>query len=162
MYSSNSTLCIWTFRETILPKTSFGLRVLSLPAYVCLSVHLCVNHLLVYDNSRPVHARITNLGPNMWKTLPNIPIILFCGGIDLDHQGQIYFKNPNLPQCELVRSITHQPFKIGSQKFGQDVHNSAAKILIAFFFFFFFFFFGGGGVGGWGWGWLIWTLKSLI
>ena len=43
----------------------FGLRVLSLPAYVRLSVHLCVNHLLVRDNSKSVQARITKFGPKV-------------------------------------------------------------------------------------------------
>ena len=36
---------------------------------------------------------------------------MFCGLIDVDLQGQIQLESPNLPHLELVRTITHHPFK---------------------------------------------------
>ena len=43
-----------------LPEASFGLRVLSLPASVCPSVH---HQVCLCDNSSPIQARITKFGP---------------------------------------------------------------------------------------------------
>ena len=45
-----------------------------------------------------------------------VPIVLGGGGaIDLDLQGQILLNSQNLPHFELVHTITHYPFKLGSQ-----------------------------------------------
>ena len=76
-------------RFFFLPEASFGLRVLSLPASVCVCVCLFVCQSLVCprNNSGPVQAKITKLGPKMQKTL--VKILIFCGLIDLDLQGQI-------------------------------------------------------------------------
>ena len=66
-----------------LPEASFGLRVLSLPASVCvcvcLSVCPSVCHSLACprDNSGPVQDRITKFGPKMQKTLVKVPIVLW-------------------------------------------------------------------------------------
>ena len=70
-----------------LPEASFGLRVLSLPASVCVCLSVCQSRVCPRNNSGPVRAKITKLGPKMQKTLVKIPI--FCGLIDLDLQGQI-------------------------------------------------------------------------
>ena len=62
-------------------EASFGLRVLSLPASVCvcLSVCLSVCQSLVCprNNSGLVQAKITKLGPKMQKTLVKSPIVLW-------------------------------------------------------------------------------------
>ena len=48
----------------VLPEASFGLRVLSLPASVCLCVRQCVHQSRAcpQDNSSRVQARITKFG----------------------------------------------------------------------------------------------------
>ena len=79
----------WLF---FLPEASFGLRVLSLPASVCvsvcLSVRLCVNHLLVRALTRvPFKLGSPNLDQRCKR--PWLRSLLFCGLIDLDLQGQI-------------------------------------------------------------------------
>ena len=76
-----------------LPEASFGLRVLSLPASVCVCVclsvcpYVCQSLACPRDNSGPVQATIAKFGPKMQKTLVKVPIVL--GAIDLDLQGQI-------------------------------------------------------------------------
>ena len=68
------------------PVLAFGYcRCLRLCVSVCLSV--CQSRVCPRNNSGPVRAKITKLGPKMQKTLVKIPI--FCGLIDLDLQGQI-------------------------------------------------------------------------
>ena len=82
--------------NAFLPEASFGLRVLSLPASVCVSVRpsvrpsvrLCGNHLLV----RAITHHPFKLGsPNLDHRckIPWLRSLLFCGVIDLDLQGQI-------------------------------------------------------------------------
>ena len=69
-----------------LPEASFGLRVLSSPASVCVSV--CVNQLLV----RPITWDPFKLGlPNLDQRCksPWLRSLLFGGAIGLDFQGQI-------------------------------------------------------------------------
>ena len=81
-------------------------------ACVCMCVHVfvCVCHSLACprDNSGPVQARITKFGPKMQKTLVKVPIVL---GGQLTLTFKVKF---NLPHFELVRTITHCPFKLGS------------------------------------------------
>ena len=87
-------------------------------ACVCVSVSLCVNHLLV----RAITQVLFKLGsPNLdqrCKT-PRLRSLLFCGAINYDHQGQIWLKSPNLPHFELVRTITHYLFKLRSPNLDQ-------------------------------------------
>ena len=59
-----------------LPEASFGLRVLSSPASVCVSVCVCQSLACPRDNLRPVQARIAKFGPKMQKTLVKVPIVL--------------------------------------------------------------------------------------
>ena len=102
----------------LLPEASFGLRVLSSPASVCVSVCVCVNHLLV----RAITWDPFKLGsPNLDQRCkrPWLRSLLFWGAIDLDLQGQIYLQSQNLPHFELVRTITHHPFKLGSPNLDQ-------------------------------------------
>ena len=78
------TLIILSF----LPEANFGLRVLSSPASVCVSVCVCVNHLLV----RAITWDPFKLGsPNLDQRCkrPWLRSLLFWGAIDLDLQGQI-------------------------------------------------------------------------
>ena len=62
---------MWCF-DMFLPEASFGLRVLSLPVSVCVCQLLACPH----DNSSPVQARITKVGPDKQNTLVKIPIVL--------------------------------------------------------------------------------------
>ena len=73
-----------------LSEASFGLRVLSLPASVCVSVclYVCVNHEFVRAITlHPFKLESPNL-KRRCKT-PCLRSLLFCGVIDLDLQGQI-------------------------------------------------------------------------
>ena len=76
------------FMISFLPEASFGLRVLSLPASVCLCVCVCGNHLLVRAiTCHPFKLESPNLDQNS-KT-PWLKSLLFWGLIDLELQGQI-------------------------------------------------------------------------
>ena len=70
-----NNFCFYLQQNQFLPEASFGHRVLSLPACVC--VRVCVNQSLACprDNSGSVQARITNFGPKMPKTLVKVPIV---------------------------------------------------------------------------------------
>ena len=98
-----------------LPEASFGLRVLSLPASVCLCVRptvcVCGKHLLVCAiTHHPFKLGSPNLD-NMCKR-PWLRSLLFWGVIDLDLQGQIELQSQNLPHFELVHAITHHQLKL--------------------------------------------------
>ena len=70
------------------------------------------------NNSGPVRATITKCGPRMQKSLVKVPIV-WGGGIDHDLQGQIELKSQDLSHFELVRTITHYPFQLGSPNLDQ-------------------------------------------
>ena len=65
---------------SFLPEASFGLRVLSSPASVCVSMcvcqYVCQSLASPRDNSGPVQARIGKFGPKMQKTLVKVPLVL--------------------------------------------------------------------------------------
>ena len=95
------------------PRPGYFL-VLSLPVYcVCVSI-TCLD-------SGPVQARITKFGPKIQKK-PCLRSLLLCmcvcvgggGGVDHGLQGQIKLEIQNFPYFELVRTITHHLFKLGS------------------------------------------------
>ena len=92
----------------------YGHRVLSLPASVCPSV--CQLLACPRDNSRP---KLGSPNLNHRCKRPWLRSLLFCGVIDLYFQGQIYLRSQNLPHFELVRRITHLPFKIGPPNLDQ-------------------------------------------
>ena len=50
---------------------------------------------------------------------PWLRSLLFWCAINLDLEGQIWLKNPNLPHFELVRRITHHPLKLESPNLDQ-------------------------------------------
>ena len=108
------------FFVQFLPEASFGLRVLSLPASVCVYVCVrpCVNHELVHViTHHPLKLESPNL--NHRCKIPWLRSLLFLCVIDLDLQGQIQFESQNLLNFELVRVITHHLFKLGSPNLGQ-------------------------------------------
>ena len=89
----------------LLPKASFGLRVLSSPASVCMFVRVCVsvcvNHLLVHAITRdPFKLGSPNLDQRCKR--PWLRSLLFLGVMDLDLQGKILLQSQNLPHFELV------------------------------------------------------------
>ena len=97
------------FEISFLPEASFGLRVLSLPACVCVCVS--VNHEFV----RAITHQQFKLGsPNLDQRCkrPWLRALLFCGMIDRDLQGQIELQCKNLPHFELVHAITHHQLKL--------------------------------------------------
>ena len=71
---------------SFLPEASFALRVLSLPASVCVCVcvsvclsvcpPVCQSLACPRGNPGPVQARIAKFGPKMQKTLVKVPIVL--------------------------------------------------------------------------------------
>ena len=83
-----------------LPEASFGLWVLSLPAYVCVCVS--VNHELV---PAIIHQPFKLESPNLDQGCkrPWLRALLFSGAIDPDLQDQIKPYSKNLPHVEHVR-----------------------------------------------------------
>ena len=72
--------------DPFLPEASFGLRVFSLPARVC--VHVSINHEFVRTiTHHPFKLGSPNLDQRCKK--PWLRALLFCGMIDHDLQGQI-------------------------------------------------------------------------
>ena len=93
-----------------LPEASFGLRVLSLPARVCVCVYVCVSVSVNHEFVRAITHQPFKLGsPNLDQRCkrPWLRALLFCGMIDHDLQGQIELQSQNLPNVELVHAITH-------------------------------------------------------
>ena len=113
----------YTGTSDFLPEASFGLRVLSLPASVCvsvcLSVCLSVRQSLACprDNSGPVQAKITKFGPKMQKTLFKVLIVLLTDRPGSSRSNSTW--NPHLPHFEILRTITRHPFKLGSPNVDQ-------------------------------------------
>ena len=101
-----------------LPLASFGLRVLLLPASVCVSMCLCVYQSLAcpHDNSGTIQTRITKFGPKMQKTLF---FFIVLGAVNLDLQGQIQLKSLTLPNFDLVHTIIRHMFKLRSPNLHQ-------------------------------------------
>ena len=85
-------------------------------ACVCVFVSLCVNHLLVRTITRDLFKlRSPNLKHRCKRRWLRSLLLWGVGGrgvIDLYLQGQIYLQSQNLPHFELVRVITHHPFKL--------------------------------------------------
>ena len=101
-----------------LPKAIFGLRVLSLPAsvcvcvYVCFCVNLCQSLACPRDNSRPVHARINKFEKKVQNNLVKVPIVLWSDPHWPSMSHVIYCsKFTPIWACELVRAISHHQLK---------------------------------------------------
>ena len=87
-------------------------------ACFCVSVSLCVNHLLVRAIAQdPFKLGSQNLDKGCKR--PRLRSLLFSGPIAIDLHGQIQLKSPQLPHFELVRTITHDLFKLGSSNLDQ-------------------------------------------
>ena len=99
--------------HTFLPGASFGLRVLSLPA--CMS--LSVNHQLVRAVTQPFKLEPPNLDQRCKR--PWLKSLLFYGTIDIELEGQIELQCQNLPHFELVRAISRHQWKSVFPNFGQ-------------------------------------------
>ena len=116
LYQPHMTLyngCTW-----FLPEASFSLRVLSLPARVCVCVCLSVNHQLVrVKTHQPFKLESPNLDQRCKR--PWLRSLLFFGTIDLELQGQIELKSKNLPHFELVRAKSHHQLKSLFPNLGQ-------------------------------------------
>ena len=90
------------------PGLAFGYcHRLRLCVCVCVRVGLGVDLSCPRDKSRPVEARLVKFGPKMQNTYVKFRTVL--GGK----------KSQNLPHFELVRDITHCPFKLGSTNLDQ-------------------------------------------
>ena len=101
------------------PVLSLGIVVACVCVCVCLSVCLSVCQSLAcpQDNSGPVQVGITKFGLKMQKTLVMVPIVLWTDRPWPSRSNLTW--NPNLPHFELVRTITHHPFKLGSPNLDQ-------------------------------------------
>ena len=93
---------------------------------VCMSVCVCINHVLVRAIT---HHRFKLGSPNLDHRCkrPWLRSLLFWGAIDLDLQGQIELQSQNLPHFELV--ITHHQLKL-------QFPNLEQKCILALFRFF--------------------------
>ena len=106
---------------SLLPKASFGLRVLSLPASVCLCVRVSVcvyqSRAGPHDYSPLVQARITKFEVKVPKTLVKIPVVLRVDRPWPSRSNVTW--NLIVPHFELVRKITCHSFKLESPNLDQ-------------------------------------------
>ena len=117
-----------------LPEASFGLRVLSLPASVCVCVCLsvclsvCQSLACPGDNSGPVQARIAKFGPKMQKTLVKVPIV-FGGNWPWPSRSNLTSKS-EFTQFWACPDHNSLPIQARITKFGPEVENSLVKVPI--------------------------------
>ena len=116
--------------HTFLPEASFGLRVLSLPASVCVCVILSVCQSLACprNNSGPVQARIAKFGPKMQKTLAKVPIVL-GGNWPWPSRSNLTSKS-EFTQFWACPDHNSLPIQARITKFGPEVENSLVKVPI--------------------------------
>ena len=112
-----------------LPEASFGLRVLSLPASVCVCLSVCQSLACPRDNSGPVQARIAKFGPKMQKTLVKVPIVLWTDR-PWPSRSNLTWKSKFTPfwACPHHNS---PPIQARITKFGPEVQNTLVKIPVA-------------------------------
>ena len=112
-----------------LPEASFGLRVLSLPASVCVCLPVCVSITSCpRDNSGPVQARIAKFGPKMQKTLVKVPIVL-GGNWPWPSRSNLTSKSEFTQVCACP-DHNSLPIQARITKFGPEVENSLVKVPI--------------------------------
>ena len=111
-----------------LPEASFGLRVLSLPACVCVSVCLFVRQSWACpsDNSSTVQARITKFGPEKQNTLVKIPVV-FWGNWPWPSRSNLT-SNSKLTPFWACPNHYSPPILVRISKLGQEMHFSTVKI----------------------------------
>ena len=100
---------------TFLPDASFGLRVLSLPASVCLCVRLsvcvCVKHLLVHAITyHPFKLGSLNLDHRC--KIPWLRSLLFWGWLTLTFKVKFNFKVKIFHHFEFVHAMTHHQLNL--------------------------------------------------
>ena len=115
---------ILLIRYLFFPEASFGLRVLSLPACVC----LCVRHSWACpsDNSSTVHAKITTFGPDKQNTLVKI-LIVFGGNWPWPSRSNLT-SNSKLTPFWACPNHYSPPILVRISKLGQEMHLSTVKI----------------------------------
>ena len=115
---------------SFIPEASFGLRVLSLPASVCLSVCLsvCQSRVCPRDNSSPVQARITKFGAQMQNTLVKVPIVLW-GDRPWPSRSNLTWKS-NFTSFWACPDDNLSSVQARVTKFGPKMHLSMVKIPI--------------------------------
>ena len=104
------------------PVLAFGIDIACVCVCVCLSVCVCVSVSITCLSAHAITRDPFKLGsPNLDQRYkrPWLRSQSFWGAIDLDLQGKFLLKSQNLPHFELVRTITHYPFKLGSQNLDQ-------------------------------------------
>ena len=118
------------FKVQFSPEASFGLRVLSLPASVCVCVCLSVCQSLACprDNSGPVQGRTTKVGQKMQKTLFKVPTVLWTdrhwpssSNLTCNSKFTPFWACPHHNSPPIHARIT---------KFGPEVRNTLVKIPI--------------------------------
>ena len=113
-------------------RGQFGLRVLSLPASVCVCVSVCLSVCqslaCPHDNSGHVQARITKFGPKMQKTLVKVPIVLWTDW-PRPSRSKLTWKSKftTFWACPHHNST---PIQAKITKFGPEVQNTLVKIPI--------------------------------
>ena len=128
----------WYYRLVLapffLPEASFGLRVLSLPASVCVSVcvcqSVCQSLACPHNNLGPIQARIAKFGPKMQKTLVKVPMVL-GGNWPWTSRSNVTSKSEFTPfwACSDHNS---SPIQVRITKFRPEVENSLLKVPVIF------------------------------
>ena len=118
--SGSLLICIHTRRlmNRFLPEASFGLRVLSSPASVCVRVCMCVNHLLV--------RAITRDPFKLGSTLVKVPIVL-GGNWHWPSRSNLTSKSEFTP-FSACPDHNSPPILVRISRFGQQMYFSTVKI----------------------------------
>ena len=122
-----------------LPETIFGLRVLLLPASVCVRVFVCTCQSVCQslacprDNSGLVQARITKFETKVQNNSVKIPIVLWN---DLPWPARLNFtlKSKFALFCAfwVCPRDKSQPIEVRVSKFGPKMHLNTVKVPIDF------------------------------
>ena len=129
---ANSTIS--PLHHAFLPEASFGLRVLSLPASVCVCVcvsvclSVCQSRVCPRDNSSPVQTRITKFGAQMQNTLVKVPIVLW-GDRPWTSRSNLTWKS-NFTSFWACPDDNLSFVQARVTKFGPKMHLSTVKIPI--------------------------------
>ena len=113
-----------------LPEASFGLRVLSLPASVCLCVCVCQSRACPHDNSPLVQARITKFGTKVQKNLVKVPIV-FGDDRPWPSRSNLTWKS-NFTSFWACPPHNSSAVQARITKFGSKMHLSTVNIPISF------------------------------
>ena len=111
------TLIFWIFTRGQFWPSGIVIDCVCVCVRVCVS--LCVNHLLVSAITRdPFKLGSPNL--DQWCKRPWLrSLMFFWGQLTLTFKVKFNLKSKILPHFELVRTITHYPFKLGSPNLDQ-------------------------------------------